>query len=84
MSEDNKIAQIPLWDLGIVEVAGHSLEAKSRDEVNEKLAAGWILLHIYTLKYQDEGEWRERPMAILGRPKRLKKKTEKEAFVSIS
>jgi len=33
------------------------------------LKAGWRLLHIYTLRYEDNGVWRERPMAILGRLK---------------
>jgi FtsZ-binding cell division protein ZapB len=58
---------IPLWQLDIAEVAGHNLEARGRDEVNRLLASGWRLLHIYTLKYQEAGVWRERPMAILGR-----------------
>jgi hypothetical protein len=35
------------------------------------LSEGWVLLHIYTLKYHDEsdgdGTWRERPMAVLGK-----------------
>jgi len=56
-----------LWQLGIVEVAGHNLEARGRDEVNRLLQEGWHLLHVYTLKYCDDGVWRERPMAILGR-----------------
>jgi hypothetical protein len=58
---------IPLWQLDIVELTGHNLEARGRDEVNRLLATGWRLLHIYTLKYQEGGVWRERPMAILGR-----------------
>jgi FtsZ-binding cell division protein ZapB len=60
---------IPLWQLDIAEVTGHNLEARGRDEVNRLLASGWRLLHIYTLKYQEAGVWRERPMAILGRSK---------------
>jgi hypothetical protein len=56
-----------LWDLGITELAGHNIEAHGREEVNMMLHEGWILLHIYTLHYQDDGIWRERPMAILGR-----------------
>jgi hypothetical protein len=57
----------PLWQLDIVEVTGHNLEARGRDEVNRLLAEGWRLLHIYTLRYEEDGVWRERPMAILGR-----------------
>lgn len=60
---------VPLWQLDIVEVTGHNLEAKGRDEVNRLLGLGWRLLYIYTLKYQEDGVWRERPMAILGRPR---------------
>ncbi len=61
--------QLPLWQLNVVEVTGHNLEAKGREEVNRLLAAGWRLLHVYTLKYEEDGTWRERPMAILGRLK---------------
>ncbi|MGH9679695.1 MAG: hypothetical protein ACRD4Y_07065, partial [Candidatus Acidiferrales bacterium] len=53
--------------LDIVEVTGHNLEARGREEVNRLLAAGWRLLHIYTLKFEEDGVWRERPMGILGR-----------------
>jgi hypothetical protein len=56
-----------LWSLGISELAGRNLETAGREEVNQMLADGWLLLHIYTLKYREDGEWRERPMAILGR-----------------
>ena len=63
------LEQLPLWQLGIVELTGHNLEAKGREEVNRLLAAGWRLLHIYTLKYEEDGVWRERPMGILGRSK---------------
>jgi hypothetical protein len=62
-------AAMPLWQVGIVEVTGHNLEARGREEVNRLLEAGWCLLHIYTLKYHEDGVWRERPMAILGRPR---------------
>jgi len=65
----NVLEQLPLWQLNIVEVTGHNLEAKGREEVNRLLAAGWRLLHVYTLKYEEDGVWRERPMAILGRLK---------------
>jgi len=58
---------LPLWQLDIEELAGHNLEARGREEVNRLLRSGWHLLHIYTLKYEEDGVWRERPMAILGR-----------------
>jgi len=61
---------VNLWELGITEVTGHNLESSGRDKVNEMLREGWVLLHIYTLTYKDEsddGTWRQRPMAILGR-----------------
>jgi hypothetical protein len=58
---------LPLWQLDIVELTGHNLEARGREEVNRLLEAGWRLLHIYTLKYQEDGVWRERPMGILGK-----------------
>jgi hypothetical protein len=60
---------IPIWELGISELDGKSLEKSTRDEVNKMLADGWLLLHIYTLKYREDNVWRERPMAILGKPK---------------
>lgn len=58
----------PLWTLDIAEITGHNIEARGRTEVNRLLEAGWILLHVYILKYQEDGVWRDRPMAILGRP----------------
>lgn len=58
-----------LWDLGIIELTGHNIEASGREEVNQLLKDGWILLHVYTLKYREDGVWRERPMAILGLPR---------------
>lgn len=61
-----------VWDLGIAEVDGHNIEASGREEVNQMLKEGWLLLHIYTLKYREDNIWRERPMAILGKPKRRK------------
>ncbi len=61
------VETLPLWQLDVVELAGHNLEARGRDEVNHLLQAGWRLLHIYTLKYHEDDVWRERPMAILGR-----------------
>jgi len=61
------IHTLPLWQLDIVELTGHNLEVRGREEVNRLLESGWRLLHIYTLKYQEDGVWRERPMAILGK-----------------
>jgi hypothetical protein len=60
---------VPLWQLDLVELTGHNIEARGREEVNRLLEAGWILLHIYTVKYHEDGVWRDRPMAILGRPR---------------
>ena len=60
---------LPLWQLDIEELTGHNLETRGREEVNRLLQTGWRLLHIYTLKYQEDGVWRERPMAILGKPR---------------
>lgn len=56
-----------VWNLGVRELTAKSLEASTRDEVNNMLEGGWILLHLYTLKYREGGTWRERPMAVLGR-----------------
>lgn len=61
------LERLPLWQLDIVELTGHNLEARGREEVNRLLGEGWRLLHIYTLKYEEDGVWRERPMGILGR-----------------
>lgn len=69
---------LPLWQLDVAEVTGHNLEARGREEVNRLLKAGWRLLHIYTLKYEEDGVWRERPMAILGR---LREKREERFFI---
>ena len=57
----------PLWQLDFAEITGRNLESRGRKEVNRLLAAGWRLLHVYTLRYEEKGVWRERPMAILGR-----------------
>jgi hypothetical protein len=57
----------PLWQFDFAEVRGHNLESRGRKEVNHLLAAGWRLLQVYTLRYNENGVWRERPMAILGR-----------------
>ena len=68
----NMVDVLPLWQLDIAELTGHNLEAHGREEVNRLLAAGWRLLHIYTLKYQEDGVWRERPMAILGKSRSVR------------
>ena len=78
MNEIKKSVEIPpeiveillLWQLDIVELTGHNLEARGLEEVNRLLEAGWRLLHIYTLKYHEDNVWRERPMAILGRSRK--------------
>jgi hypothetical protein len=59
-----------LWEQDIGELTGHNLEARGREHVNRLLQEGWRLLHIYTLRYQEAGVWRERPMAILGKARR--------------
>jgi len=64
------VDKLPLWELGIVELTGHNIESAGREEVNKLLKKGWVLLHIYNLKYRQKREWRERPMAILGRPRK--------------
>jgi hypothetical protein len=63
----DRLSSVPLWSLHITEFDGHNIEAAGREEVNQMLQEGWTLLHIYTLKYRENGTWRERPMAILGR-----------------
>lgn len=60
---------LELWDLNIGELTGSNIETDGREKVNNLLDDGWILLHIYTLKYREDGAWRERPMAILGKPR---------------
>jgi len=66
------LAGMPLWQMDITEVAGHNIEAKGREAVNRMLKQGWVLLHVYTLKYRQNGEWAQKPMAILGRPRNVK------------
>jgi len=63
----------PLWQMDIAELTGHNIESRGREEVNRLLGEGWVLLHIYTLRYEENGIWRERPMAILGRPRNREK-----------
>jgi hypothetical protein len=53
-----------------VELAGHNIESKGREVVNKMLKEGWLLLLVYTLKFEKDGLVRERPMAILGRPEK--------------
>jgi len=72
------LIEMPLWGLDIVELTGHNLEAHGREEVNRLLQSGWLLLHIYTLRYPEDGVWRERPMAILGRPGKRREQPGKE------
>jgi hypothetical protein len=69
----NVLETLPLWQLDIVELTGHNIEAHGREEVNRLLQEGWRLLHIYTLKFQEDGVWRERPMAILGKLRTVRK-----------
>jgi len=57
----------PLWDLKIKEIEGFNIEIRGRKKVNRLLKEGWLLLHIYTLLYKDNGVWRQKPMAILGK-----------------
>ena len=73
-----------LWDLGITEIAGNNLESEGREKVNDLLKEGWVLLHVYTLKYQDDGTWRERPMAILGKPARASAKKKDKPQVKLA
>lgn len=63
------VQESPLWQMDIAELTGHNIESRGREEVNRLLGEGWILLHNYTLKYEENGVWLERPMAILGRPR---------------
>lgn len=62
-----------MWQLDIGELTGHNLESRGREEVNRLLQSGWQLLLVYTLKYEEDGVWRERPMAILGKRRDDKK-----------
>ena len=71
---------VNIWQLHITEIAGIMIETSGRTRANRLLKNGWILLHIYTLSYKEDGIWRQRPMAILGRPLRAiaKKISEEE------
>lgn len=74
MDEEKIYEEIPvpynIWQLNIKEITGVMIEASGRTRVNRLLKNGWILLHMYTLTYKEDGIWRERPMAILGRSTR--------------
>ena len=72
----------PLWQFDFAEVTGHNLESRGRKEVNRLLAAGWRLLHVYTLRYEENGVWRERPMAILGRLRNGSREARKRELLS--
>lgn len=76
--------KMALWEYDIQEVQGKNLERKGRDEVNELLLEGWIILSIYTLRYKDSDDtWFERPMVILGLPKhpvKIKQKKKKREY----
>jgi hypothetical protein len=58
---------LPLWQLDVAEVTGHNLEGQRPRRSEPPAKKRWRLLHIYTLKYEEDGVWRERPMAILGK-----------------
>lgn len=60
----------PLRQLDIGEIRGHNIETKGRKVINKLLKKGWLLLHIYTIKYEIDGTWQERPMAIVGKPRK--------------
>jgi len=75
---DKALPDKPDSDLGqldIMELTEHSIESEGREEVNQLLQSGWILLHICTQKYLENDVWRERPMAILGYPRSKTQKT---------
>jgi hypothetical protein len=74
----------PLWQFDFAEVTGHNLELRGRKEVNRLLAAGWRVLHVYTLRYEENGVWRERPMAILDRPRDMSPEARKNNIVRLA
>jgi hypothetical protein len=51
--------------------------------VNGLLAGGWRLLQVYTLRYEEHGVWRERPMAILGRPRNSSREARRNESLDI-
>lgn len=77
---ENLEEKMALWELEILHVDGRSLERKGRDDINEMLSEGWVILSVYTLRYKGSDDtWLERPMAILGYPRHpVKSKLKKE------
>jgi hypothetical protein len=70
---------LALWELEVQQVEGKSLERKGRDEINDMLSEGWIILSVYTLRFKNNDDtWLERPMAILGLPKHPIKQQKKK------
>jgi hypothetical protein len=43
--------------------------------VNRLLAAGWRLLNVYTLRYEENGVWRERPTESPDFPRKAPQET---------
>ena len=83
---EKKEPNIALWEFEIQQVEGKSLERKGRDEINDMLLDGWIMLSVYTLRFKNDDIWLERPMAILGLPKhpvRQKRKKKEQMPESI-
>lgn len=67
---EKSVTTMALWELEVQQVEGKSLEKKGREEINEMLSQGWVILSVYTLRFKDGNDtWLERPMAILGLPK---------------
>jgi hypothetical protein len=46
-----------LWQIDVVELTGHNLKARGREEVNRLLEVEWRHLHIYMLKYGASVQW---------------------------
>ena len=49
------VAPQPLWQFDFSEVTGRNLESRGQKEVNRWLAGGWRLLHVCTLRYEENG-----------------------------
>lgn len=78
---EKKEPNIALWEFEIQQIEGKSLERKGRDEINDMLLDGWIVLSVYTLRFKNDDTWLERPMAILGLPKHpVKQKRKKKEY----
>ena len=43
---ETALVGLPLWQLDMAELTGHNIEARGREQVNELLQPGWLLLHI--------------------------------------